>query len=224
MSRKTTMRSVIVLALLMLVVSITPVAAQWPITCVELNDIVEAHLENNTNVGIYQRVFGDQAEHACQADHRSDVRQTFAWAVVDEVTVVEEVVVDPLIPEGYLVVPEITSPVREVRFSRQGRDSGQAINIGIGVWDIETTWRNNCNDIALQYDECRRTTFWVRLSGVDVPYGYSVPSGTELANEVLIDGRSVARYAIVDENFLFKIRAHSVSKVAEWTVTFRRVG
>ena len=40
--------------------------AQWPMTCVELNDIVEAHLGNTNNVGIYQKVFGDRAEQACQ--------------------------------------------------------------------------------------------------------------------------------------------------------------
>ena len=57
------------------------VAAQWPTTCVELNDIVEAHLGNSNNVGIYQRVFGSQAEQACQNDHREDVRATFAWAI-----------------------------------------------------------------------------------------------------------------------------------------------
>ena len=57
------------------------VAAQWPTTCVELNDIVEAHLGNSNNVGIYQRVFGGQAEQACQNDHREDVRATFAWAI-----------------------------------------------------------------------------------------------------------------------------------------------
>ena len=57
------------------------VAAQWPTTCVELNDIVEAHLGNDGNVGIYQRVFGDQAEQACQSDHREDVRSVFAWAI-----------------------------------------------------------------------------------------------------------------------------------------------
>lgn len=55
--------------------------AQWPTTCVELNDIVEAHLGNDENVGIYQRVFGDQAEQACQNDHRDDVRSVFAWAI-----------------------------------------------------------------------------------------------------------------------------------------------
>ena len=58
----------------------TPALAQWPTTCVALNDIVENHLGNHNNVGIYQRVFGDQAEQACQNDHRDDVRGVFAWA------------------------------------------------------------------------------------------------------------------------------------------------
>ncbi|MCY3748773.1 MAG: ankyrin repeat domain-containing protein [Chloroflexi bacterium] len=58
----------------------TPVFAQWPTTCVDLNDIVEQHLGRTNNVGIYQRVFGDQAEAACQGDHREDVRGVFAWA------------------------------------------------------------------------------------------------------------------------------------------------
>ncbi len=58
----------------------TPAYAQWPSTCVDLNDIVEHHLGNAGNVGIYQRVFGGQAEHPCQNDHRDDVRTVFAWA------------------------------------------------------------------------------------------------------------------------------------------------
>ena len=58
----------------------TPALAQWPTTCVDLNDIVEAHLGNDGNVGIYQRVFGDQAEQGCQNDHRDDVRGVFGWA------------------------------------------------------------------------------------------------------------------------------------------------
>ena len=56
------------------------VSAQWPTGCVELNDIVERHLGNDGNVGIYQRVFGEQAEGACQSDHIDDVRAVFAWA------------------------------------------------------------------------------------------------------------------------------------------------
>ena len=61
----------------------TPALAQWPMSCVDLNDIVEAHLGNDGNVAIYQRVFGDQAEQACQNDHRDDVRGVFAWAFDD---------------------------------------------------------------------------------------------------------------------------------------------
>ncbi|MDE2896695.1 MAG: hypothetical protein OXO54_00060 [Chloroflexota bacterium] len=52
----------------------------WPTTCVELNDIVEAHLGNDHNVRIYQQVFGEQAEAGCRSDHREDVRGVFAWA------------------------------------------------------------------------------------------------------------------------------------------------
>ena len=58
----------------------TPVFAQWPTSCVELNDIVEQHLGSDNNVGIYQRAFGDQAEAGCQGDHREDVRSVFGWA------------------------------------------------------------------------------------------------------------------------------------------------
>ena len=57
---------------------------EWPMTCVELNDIVEEHLGNPHNVGIYQNTFGDQAEAACQNDHRDDVRSGFAWAIGGE--------------------------------------------------------------------------------------------------------------------------------------------
>ena len=65
--------------------AVTPSAlAQWPTTCVELNDIVETHLGNHGNVGIYQRVFGDQAEDGCQQDHRADVRGVFSWAFQEE--------------------------------------------------------------------------------------------------------------------------------------------
>ncbi|MCY3749015.1 MAG: thermonuclease family protein [Chloroflexi bacterium] len=71
----------VVLAALFTAVSVSYAAAQWPTTCVELNDIVEAHLGNDHNVGIYQKVFGDQAEQACQNDHRDDVRSVFAWAI-----------------------------------------------------------------------------------------------------------------------------------------------
>ena len=70
----------LLVAVAALILLATPALAQWPTTCVDLNDIVENHLGNDNNVGIYQRVFGDQAEQACQKDHRDDVRGVFAWA------------------------------------------------------------------------------------------------------------------------------------------------
>ncbi len=80
MRRIQTILMAAVVALTAAAVVATPVFAQWPTTCVDLNDIVEAHLGRDNNVGIYQRVFGDQAEAACQGDHRDDVRGVFAWA------------------------------------------------------------------------------------------------------------------------------------------------
>ena len=59
----------------------TAALAQWPTACMDLNDVVELQLGNSQNAGIYQSVFlGADAERACQADHRADVRSTFAWA------------------------------------------------------------------------------------------------------------------------------------------------
>lgn len=46
--------------------------ADWPTTCVELNDLIEAGRGNDHNIGIYQRVHDDQAEAVCQADHGRD--------------------------------------------------------------------------------------------------------------------------------------------------------
>ena len=58
-------------------------AAPWPTGCVALSDIVERHRGNGHKVGIYQRVFGDQAEGACQFDHRARLSTAFAWAFTD---------------------------------------------------------------------------------------------------------------------------------------------
>ena len=86
-------RKVIVAALAAGILSIAAVAIaaahedhstdEWPMTCVDLNDVVEEHLGNDHNVGIYQNTFGDQADAACQNDHRNDVRGVFVWAFDD---------------------------------------------------------------------------------------------------------------------------------------------
>ena len=61
----------------------TPDDAKWPTACVELIDIVERHRGNGHKVGIYQRVFGEQAEGACQFDHREGVARSYAWALTE---------------------------------------------------------------------------------------------------------------------------------------------
>ena len=71
-------------AIILAIITAATAYAQWPTSCVELNDIVEAHLGNHHNVGIYQATFGDQAEQACQNDHHNDVRSVFAWAIGGE--------------------------------------------------------------------------------------------------------------------------------------------
>ncbi len=80
--RRTRLRfiRVLIVALAAVVAFASPALAQWPAGCIELNDIVEAHLGNRGNVGIYQRTFDAGAESACQSDHRGDVRAVFAWA------------------------------------------------------------------------------------------------------------------------------------------------
>ena len=66
-------------AVLAAFVTVAPVAADWPTSCVALNDLAEEAAGRPHNVGIYQRVAGVNAEAACQHDHRADVQATFAW-------------------------------------------------------------------------------------------------------------------------------------------------
>jgi hypothetical protein len=75
------LRVAILIAVIALLSLVTTALAQWPTTCVEANDAFEAAAGRHENIGIYQRVFGDQAEHACRIDHRDDVRSAFQWAL-----------------------------------------------------------------------------------------------------------------------------------------------
>ena len=58
---------VLIVALAAALAFASPVLAQWPTACVDLNDIVESHLGNHSNVEIYERTFGAgaAAEAAC---------------------------------------------------------------------------------------------------------------------------------------------------------------
>lgn len=51
-------------------ITVSAVLAEWPTSCVELNDLIEAGRGNDHNIGIYQRVHGDQAEAVCRSEHR----------------------------------------------------------------------------------------------------------------------------------------------------------
>lgn len=68
-------------AMLALTMSAALALADWPTTCVDLNDLAEAAAGRSHNVGVYQRVAGAGAEAACQHDHRADVQRAFAWAL-----------------------------------------------------------------------------------------------------------------------------------------------
>ena len=98
----------------------TPVFAQWPTTCVDLNDIVERHLGSHHNVGIYQQVFGDGAEQGCRTDHVNDVRRAFAWAFDDTPTSG-----DPNLPE--LAWPTDCVELNDIVEAHLGNDH----NVGI---------------------------------------------------------------------------------------------
>ena len=101
------------------------VRAQWPTTCVDLNDQSEAALGNYQNVGIYQRVFGDQAEAACRRDHLDDVQRTFWWAIPASVVPPPPPIPIPLAIHG--VGPNVS----EYRL------------IGPGRYLATTSWANN---------------------------------------------------------------------------------
>ena len=75
------MRVVAVVLAALAALTVSTAYAAWPTTCMELNDLAEAAAGNHHNVGIYQRVFGSQAEAACRHDHWDDVRGTFSWAL-----------------------------------------------------------------------------------------------------------------------------------------------
>ena len=110
--------------------------AQWPTTCVALNDIVEGHLGNDGNVGIYQRAFGDQAEQACRNDHRDDVRGAFAWAIGGDEPAMQPAAVPAPAPAPPTSSTAEAHPdfgrVRQAAVDR-GASSGQAVDIATSV-------------------------------------------------------------------------------------------
>jgi len=117
-----------VVAMVAVVGTAASAGAQWPTSCVELNDIVERHLGNVGNVGLYQRVFGEQAEQACQFDHRDDVAATFTWAfAVSDGSAMEEETSTTARPEATGAWPETCVELNDIVEGQLGND----LHVGI---------------------------------------------------------------------------------------------
>ena len=173
----------------------------WPTTCVDLNDIVERHLGNNQNVGIYQAVFGDQAEAGCRGDHREDVRGVFAWAF-DDVTSLAVAGIEPLTSIGQSVQLSVTANMSDG--STKGLDSGLVewsssdpwvVSVSEGV--VTAVGGGNATITAAYEGAKGQTPISVRISTMStgtVRVLYAVPSDREFRP----DYSEAVTHAIVD--------------------------
>ena len=120
------------MTLIVIALSAAPASAQWPNTCIEMNDALETSLGNFDNVGIYQNTFDDQAELACRNEHRSNVRKAFAWAFDSTGDTIGESepadTADPLPPES----EHAFEVIRDVPIAR-GADEQVARAIAVSV-------------------------------------------------------------------------------------------
>ena len=126
----------------------------WPMTCVDLNDVVEEHLGNDHNVGIYQNTFGDQAEAACQGDHRNDVRGVFAWAFGDSSSAPTPSVPTASLP---LVDPALYSAVWRGRTEQVRALVAGGVNVNVKTSDkdpllYEGIWRDHTDIVRILVD------------------------------------------------------------------------
>ena len=169
----------ILVALLTVVAALamaSPVLAEWPTTCVDLNDIVEAHLGNDENVGICQRVFFDQAEQGCQNDHRDDVRGVFAWAFGRAAEATE-----PEAPD--LAWPSDCVELNDIVEASLGDDGNVGIYQGTVGAEAEAACRNDhrgdargtfARGVRARYGQRQRTTAVLRRARRAVSSGRSV--------------------------------------------------
>lgn len=150
----------VVLALAAVVATSVNVSAQWPTGCVELNDIVEEHLGNTGNVGIYQRVFGEHAEGACRGDHLEDVRGVFGWAFGASQTTESETANDSTDTAEMLAWPTTCVELNDIVERHLGNDT----NVGIYQQVFDSQAEQACRQ---DHREDVRTTFaWAQTCDV----------------------------------------------------------
>lgn len=144
--------AIAILTLTTLLIASTPTFAQWPTTCVEFNDIVESVHGNYDNLGLYQKTYGDQAEQACRAEHREELRQAFHWLIDgDEGEQTNAVTV---------VVPELEPPLHAVAYY-------SVRDVALARSASETTARAVAALVAANGD----TEAFLRGELATVPYG-----------------------------------------------------
>ena len=164
-------------------------AAQWPTTCVELNDIVEAHLGNDNNVGIYQRVFGDQAEQACRNDHLADVRATFGWAVGGDEPATAPAPPSTASPASGVWLPDTglwlsnlsgtAITVHAVEAHTRGAVSDDGATLTVGCYGDGEVWASvRFNGFVSAFDDSRTGETWDASTTVYRPWWVSDDSDT----------------------------------------------
>ena len=155
------------MALAVVAVTTAKVNAQWPTACVDLNDIVEQHLGNHENVGIYQgRFAGSGAEDNCQSDHREDVRAVFAWAFGESLTVESGNAATPSDIGGWPTTCVQLNDIVE-------RHLGNYQNVGIYQRTFDEQAERAC-----QFDhaeDIRRVFAWACHSGLQTSLAFSHP-------------------------------------------------
>ena len=191
-------RAIVAILVAMAVVAATAasVGAQWPTACVDLNDIVERHLGNNHNVGIYQRTFGDLAEDGCQRDHLDDVRAVFAWAF--GATATSEFNADGVISDigGW---PTTCVELNDIVENHLGNDHNVAI--------YQRTFDEG-EEPACQLDhasDVRQTFAWARLSDVAGPGSTSQPTVYSSTNTLGPSVEDLARTSLTLQDYLSEL-------------------
>ncbi len=168
-------------------------SGQWPTSCVDLNDIVEEHLGRTGNVGIYQRTFGDQAEAACQNDHRNDVRSVFAWAI-------HEPTPEPVVVSG------------------RGNSVSETITLSNGWYVITATWSNNSG----RFSADNFISKVVSLNG-EITDGSFCSRTETLTNEIADSGSAQKTIGVCSDVAVISLQVESASPSVEWTFTISRV-